>query len=347
MRIVALEEHFADAAVSTASRPRARELSPDFPAAYDPARGLSYSPAVEVLRDLGEGRLADMDEHGITMQVLSCTTTQQLPADVAVDLVARVNDRAAAAVRAHPDRFAAFAALPTAVPEAAARELRRCVEELGFVGTMIFGRTDDEFLDAPRFAPVLDAVADLDVPLYLHPGAPPRATTDSNYADLDPLVTARLQTSAWGWHQETAVHFLHLVLNGVLDRHPALQIVLGHWGEMVPFYLDRLDEALPRALTGLDRTVSQYVHQNVHITPSGMWNQAQLQYCVTTIGVERILFSVDYPFRGNEGATAFLDEADLPAAATTAVAHGNADRLLGLTEARPSPNRREGKGEHP
>ena len=330
MRIIALEEHFADPAVAAASEPRARELSPDFPAAYDPARWQSYSPPLEVLLDLGDGRLADMDKHGITVQVLSCLTTQQLPADVAPDLVAAVNDRAAAAVRAYPDRFAAFAVLPTAAPEAAARELRRCIDELGFVGAMIFGRTDDEFLDSPRFVPVLAGLAELDVPLYLHPGVPPRVVSDANYAGLDPVVTARLQTSAWGWHQETAVHFLHLVLSGTLDRHPNLQVILGHWGEMIPFYLDRLDEALPRALTGLDRTISEYVRQNVHITPSGMWNQAQLQYCVATVGVERILYSVDYPFLGNEGATAFLDQADLPEAAKAAIAHGNADRLLGL-----------------
>ena len=273
-----------------------------------------------------------MDAGGVTMQVLSCLTTQQLPADVAVDLVRAANNRAAAAVEAHPDRFHAFAALPTAVPDAAADELRRCVSDLGFVGTMIFGRTGGAFLDAPRFAPVLAALADLDVPLYLHPGFPPADVSAANYeGGLDPLVTARMQTSAWGWHQETAVHFLHLVLSGVFERHPTLQVILGHWGEMIPFYLDRLDEALPPAVTGLDRTIGEVVRQNTYVTPSGMFSQAQLRFCVDTVGVDRILYSVDYPFIGNDGATTFLEDADLPQEEKEQIAHGNTERLLKLS----------------
>jgi len=330
MRIITLEEHYLDPAIAAASAPLAQQLSPDFAAAYDPASGLSYTPTAQVLQDLGEGRLADMDTHGIGMQVLSCLTTQQVPADVAPDLVREANDTAAAAVGAHPDRFAAFAALPTTAPGAAATELARCIDELGFVGTMINGRTDGEFLDTPRFDPILATAAARNVPIYLHPAVPPRETTDSHYAGLAPLVTARLQTSAWGWHQDTAVHFLHLVLSGVLDRYPNLQFILGHWGEMIPFYLDRLDEALPQTVTGLDRTISDYVRENVYITPSGMFNQAQLQYCVETLGVDRILYSVDYPFIGNEKAVSFLDEANLPDDAKHRIAHQNTEKLLDL-----------------
>jgi uncharacterized protein len=329
MKIIALEEHFLDPDVAAASAARARELSPAFAATYDPAQGLSYSPAREVLTDLGPGRLADMEANGISMQVLSCLSTQQVPPEVAAGLVRQANDRAAAAVREHPGRLAAFAALPTTVPDAAAAELDRCVGELGFAGTMIMGRTDGEFLDAPRFDPILARAAALDVPIYLHPAVPPREITELNYAGgLAPEVTARLQTSAWGWHQETAVHFLHLVLSGVFDRYPGLQMILGHWGEMVPFYLDRIDEALPGAITRLDRSFAEYFAQNVYITPSGMFSQAQLQYCVATVAIDRIMFSVDYPFVGNAGATAFLREASLPEAAKRQIAHENAERLL-------------------
>ncbi|MDQ2738393.1 MAG: amidohydrolase family protein [Actinomycetota bacterium] len=331
MKIITLEEHYLDPGVAAAGAPLARALSPDFAAAYDPERGFSYSPSPEVLQDLGEARLADMDNNGISMQVLSCLSTQQVPGDVAVSLVRNANDRAATAVRAHPDRFAAFAALPTTVPDAAAAELARCVHELGFVGTMIMGRTDGEFLDAPRFDPILQKAAELRVPIYLHPAVPPRETTESNYAaGLAPLVTARLQTSAWGWHQETAVHFLHMVFSGVFDRYPTLQIILGHWGEMIPFYLDRIDEALPQALSGRERTFLDYFRENVYITPSGMFSQAQLQYCVETVGVDRILYSVDYPFVGNEIATGFLENANLPAEAKRKIAHENAEQLLRL-----------------
>lgn len=249
MKIITLEEHFLDTDVARASAAASKALSPNFAASYHPARGFPYSPSGDVLRDLGENRLADMDANQISMQVLSCLSVQQLPAEVALDLTKKVNDTLAATVANHPDRFAAFTALPTAVPNDAADELARGVTELGFVGTMIFGRTEDEFLDAERFDPILARAADLKVPIYLHPAVSPRVVSDANYAGLDPLVSARFETSAWGWHQETAVHFLHLVLSGTLDRYPELQFILGHWGEMIPFYLDRLDEALPRTVT--------------------------------------------------------------------------------------------------
>lgn len=331
MRIITLEEHFVDAELTAAAAPTMNELGPNFGAAYSSERGLSSSPSLEQMLDLGESRLADMDAHGISMQVLSCLWAQQAPAEVAPDLVRNANNTAAEAVKAHPDRFAAFAALPTAAPEAAARELDRCVSELGFVGTLINGRTENEFLDAPRFDPVLAAANRLRVPLYLHPALPPRAVTDSNYgAGLDPLVTARFQASAWGWHTETAVHFLHMVLAGVFDRYPDLQIILGHWGEMIPFYLDRLEEMLPEQLTKLDRPFGDYFRQNVYVTPSGMFGQAQLQFCVATIGVERILYAVDYPFVSNEGAVGFLDEANLSTEDKHRIAHLSTEKLLGV-----------------
>ncbi|MFC1408476.1 amidohydrolase family protein [Streptacidiphilus sp. N1-12] len=331
MKIIALEEHFADPAVSKAAGPAAHALSPGFGLAYAPAAGLTYCPSFEELTDLAEGRLAAMDAGGITMQVLSCLGAQQVPAEVAPDLIRAANDRSAAAVRAHPDRFAAFAALPTTAPEAAVAELDRCVGELGFVGTMILGRTEGDFLDAPRFDPILARAAALDVPVFLHPGVPPREVTDSNYAGgLPSVVATRLQTSAWGWHQETAVHFLHLVHSGVFDRYPDLQVILGHWGEMIPFYLDRVNEALPQQATKLDRSFHEYFRENVHVAPSGMFSQAQLRFCLETLPLERIVFAVDYPFIGNQGALPFIEGADLPEESKRKIAHENAERLLRL-----------------
>ncbi|MHA6761394.1 amidohydrolase family protein [Streptacidiphilus sp. PAMC 29251] len=331
MKIIALEEHFLDPAVSKAAAPASNVLSPDFGLAYSPASGLPYCPSFEELTDLAEGRIAAMDAGGITMQVLSCLNAQQVPADVAPDLIRAANDRSAAAVKAHPDRFAAFAALPTTAPEAAAAELDRCVSELGFVGTMILGRTEGEFLDAPRFDPILAKAAALDVPVFLHPGVPPREVTESNYAGgLSAVVATRLQTSAWGWHQETAVHFLHLVHSGVFDRYPGLQVILGHWGEMIPFYLDRVNEALPRHATKLERSFQEYFRENVYIAPSGLFSQAQLQFCLEAVPLERIVFAVDYPFVGNEGALPFLEGANLPEESKRKIAHENAERLLRL-----------------
>ncbi|WP_020663243.1 amidohydrolase family protein [Amycolatopsis benzoatilytica] len=330
MRIVTLEEHWTDPAVSAAGAPGMAELVPGHAAAFDASAGMPYTERLHLLPDIGAARIADMDRNGITTQVLSCQN-MFLPGRVAAELTKAANDAAAEAVKAYPGRFAAFAALPTAVPDAAADELRRCVRELGFVGTMIMGRTDGEFLDQPRFDPILRAASELNVPIYLHPAPPPRAVSDASYAgQLSPVVSASFRLAAWGWHQETAVHFLHLTLAGVLDRYPDLRFVLGHWGEFIPFYLDRLDEAMPRRLTKLDRTFREYFQRNVFITPSGMFSQAQLRYCVDTVGVDRILHAVDFPMIGNEGAAAFLAESDLSDEDKDKIAHGNADKLLGL-----------------
>jgi len=331
VKIITIEEHVLDPAVAQASAPALRELSPHWGATFDPASGLPYTPSAAVLTDVDEGRLADMDEHGITMQVLSNLTTQQVPAAVAADLVGSANDMLAAAVGRHPGRFAAFAALPTTVPGAAAAELERCVNGLGFVGTMIMGRTDGEFLSAARFDPILATAARLSVPIYLHPAVPTRVTSADNYeAGLDPVVATRFATAAWGWHNETGIHFLHLVLSGVFDRYPGLQVILGHWGEMVPWFLDRLDEALPRRTTGLERTIGDYVRQNSWYTPSGMFTEPHLRFCLDVLGPERMIYSVDYPFVGNDGAADFLGRADLPPGVKEDIAYRNAERLLGL-----------------
>ncbi|MCO4251223.1 amidohydrolase family protein [Pseudarthrobacter raffinosi] len=330
MKLITLEEHYLDISIARASAGIASHQSPNFNATFDPKLGFSWSPSADVLQDLDEGRIANMDAHGISMQVLSGLSTQQLPAEHAAELVTNLNNTLAAAVTRHPDRFAAFASLPTVLPEHAADELERGVRDLSMVGTMIMGRTEDQFLSDTRFDPILARAASLNVPIYLHPGVPPAASSAINYAGLDPLVTARFQTAGWGWHMETGIHFLHLVLSGVFDKYPTLQIILGHWGEMVPFFLDRLDEGFPTRLTGLDRSVAEYVKSNVYITPSGMFSHAQLQYCVDTLGTDRIMYSVDYPFVDNDQAAKFLDEAKLEPAVKEAIAHGTAESLLNL-----------------
>ena len=322
MRLIAIEEHTMHPRAAAASAARSDELLP-YP--------LPWSPDRDVVEDLDEGRLADMDAHGIDMQVLSNITTQLLPATLAPALVREVNDRLAAASRRHPDRFSAFASLPTSAPAEASDELRRAVEELGFVGAMIHGRTNDEFLSAEVFDPILKTAAHLGVPIYLHPGLPARATIADNYErGLKPSVSTRLATAAWGWHSETGVHFLNIVLSGVLDRYPTLQFILGHWGEMVPWFLSRLDEGLPRLVTGLDRTITEYMTQNVYYTPSGMFSSEHLRFCAQILGTDRCIFSVDYPFLTNDRARSFLDQCGLPEEVVHDIAHANAERLLGI-----------------
>jgi uncharacterized protein len=331
MKVVAVEEHFLDPGIGTATAPAMQELAPDFFAAFVATGDF---PPPEVATGLGERRLADMDESGVDMQVLSAPNAQLLPADSA-GLAREANDKAAAAIKEHPERFAAMAALATAAPDEAAAELTRCVTELGFVGALITGRTEGEFLDVPRFEPVLATAEELDVPIFLHPAVPPTAVTAANYAaGLSPAVSTRLRTSAWGWHQETAAHFLHLVMSGVLDRHPKLQFILGHWGEMIPYFLDRIDEELPQRVSELDRPFVDYFRENVYVCPSGMFSQAHLKFCLETMPIERILFSVDYPIAPKESPKTFFAEMALPEAEKRKIASENSERLFGLVPSR-------------
>ncbi|MEN8651668.1 amidohydrolase family protein [Streptomyces sp. 21So2-11] len=182
------------------------------------------------LLDVGEERLARMDVSGVDME-----------AQVAVPLAREANDVLADAVRRHPDRFAAFATLPTSDPQAAAAELERAVTGLGHVGAMLFPRTGETYLDHASFRPIFEAAAHLGVPLYIHPAMPPRKLIDIAYSGFDEMTGLLLSTGGWGWHSEAGLATLRLILAGTLDRHPDLQIILGHWGEMLVPFADRAD----------------------------------------------------------------------------------------------------------
>jgi uncharacterized protein len=320
MRVIALEEHFWTP-----------EIAEAIGALRNPAAGAG-SPLHADLADLGERRLAAMDAAGIDVQVISHTTpgVQHLEGATAVTLAREANDRLAHAVAQHPDRFAGFATLPTPAPEAAADELERAVTELGLKGAMINGHTAGRFLDHPDFAVLLARAERLGVPLYLHPAEPVPAVRDAYYEGFAPAVGWFLSAAAWGWHAETGLHVLRMVLGGVFDRHPRLELVIGHMGEMLPFMLERIDDNLPPKVTGLDRLPSQYILANVHITTSGLFSIPPLLCALMVFGAERVLFSVDWPYAPNEEGRRLLQTAPLAPADLERLAHGNAERLLGL-----------------
>ena len=287
--------------------------------------------AAALLDDVGEARLADLAAAGIDVQVLSHNVPgPELfePGD-AVELAQAMNDELAALIRSRPGRYAGFAMLPTPDPEAAARELRRATQELGLAGAMVHGTTGGRFLDDPAFEPILASAAELGVPLYLHPAAPLPAVQEAYYAGFSEPVSLILARSGWGWHIETGVHALRLVLAGAFDRHPGLQIVIGHMGEAVPFMLARADSVLSR-VSGLERPVADYFRQNVHYTTSGFFTEPPLRCLLDVVGVERVLFAVDYPFSSNAAGRAFLDSVTLGEADRERLAHANAEALLKL-----------------
>ena len=267
-----------------------------------------------------------MDEAGIDMQVLSHANPglQKMDAETAVRLARIANDRLAETVRAHPDRFAAFAAIPTPDPKAAADELDRAVTQLGFKGALINGTTNGVFFDDKRFWPICERAAALDVPLYLHPTMPHAAVIDTYYKDYAQDWPMLLR-AAWGFTVETATQGVRMVLSGVFDAYPNLKIILGHLGEGLPFLLWRIDMGFARG--GGSRSFRDVFCEHFYITTSGFFSNPALLCCVQEMGVDRIMFSVDYPFVLNKPGTDWLPTIPLCAEDKAKIASGNAVRI--------------------
>jgi predicted TIM-barrel fold metal-dependent hydrolase len=324
MRIVALEEHFAIPSL-------VRRIDPDAIAEHGFPAGFGGNLEKQT-SDLGAHRLAEMDEAGVTMQVLSATGPGAYLLDGAdgIAFARDINDALGKAVAAHPDRFAGFAHLPMRTPEAAADELERTVRDLGFRGALINGLTEGRFLDDPRFDPILARAQRLDMPIYLHPNLPPPAVRDAYYSDLPGQTGFRLSTAAWGWHSETAIHVLRLVLSGTLDRHPKLRLIIGHMGEGLAAMMTRSDKILSAEAPHLKRSVKQTILDQVTVTTSGLFTEPPLDTLLAIFGIDRVMFSIDYPYSTNRTGRDFLDKLKWPAADLEKFAHGNADRLLKL-----------------
>ncbi len=341
MRIITLEEHTFDLDIAKATQ-AAQAAEAGYMAELggdgDESPPLTDRPSLRPLReimskgiDVGAGRIADMDAHGITMQVLSYSNAPQLaPVEQGVALARAANDRLAETVLAHPDRFAGFATLPWQDPQAAAAELERAVRDRGLKGTLLIGRPGQTFLDDRRFDPVLAKLNELKVPLYVHPGAPLPQVQQPYYGGLGKAVTARLSLFGWGWHNEAGIQVIRMILSGVFDRFPDLQVISGHWGEMVPFYLQRMDDAIPREITGLSRSITDTYRSQVYVTPSGMLNLPHFKFIHEVLGADRILYSVDYPYLTNIGARRFLEQLPVSQDDKAKIAHRNAEALLAL-----------------
>ena len=321
MRVIAIEEHYITQAL--------REANLEHPL----VRNIISERLLGQLLDLSEPRLASMDAAGIDVQVLSHTTPgpESLEASLAVRLAVEANDLAAEAVAAHPNRFVGFATLPTPDPDAAAKELERTVGGLGFVGAMVNGHVNGRYLDDRFFWPMFEAAQALDVPIYLHPAWPPQAAVDALYSGLSPAVDTALASGAWGWHIDTGLHVLRLILGGVFDRFPRLQLIVGHLGEALPSMLWRAGWIM-NGIGGLERPLEEYFAQNISVTTSGVFDHAAFAAAVHAVGVDRIVFAADYPYSQNDQARAFLDGLPVSSLDREKIAHANAERLLGLTE---------------
>jgi uncharacterized protein len=323
MRTITLEEHFASPGFMEGPGKKLKEQASNF---GERARYL-----LEQLTRLDEKRIAEMDKAGIDVQVLSLTApgVEQLEPGEAVALARESNDFLANAIANYPARFGGFAALPTTEPTQAADELQHRVREQGFKGAVINGHARGRYLDDKFFWPVLERAESLNVPIYLHPTPPPQPVIEASYSGFAPLVTEMLAGAGWGWHVETAVHVIRMILGGVFDRYPNLQIIIGHMGETLPFMLQRLD-VMPMQMTKLQRPISAYLRANVHYTFSGFNYTPNFLDLLLQVGVERIMFSADHPYASMAQARAFLDNLPVSSADKERIAHRNAEQLLRL-----------------
>ena len=310
-RVIALEEHYFD---------------PGIAAKYDPRTGFEGKPVRKRLDDLDDLRIREMDAAGIDVQVLSqgAPGVQRFDAESSVALAREANDRLHETVRRHPERFAAFTTLPTPDPRAAADELERTVSDYGFKGGMVHGLTHGKFIDLPEFWPIFERAEALDVPIYLHPAIPHPEVVKAYYADYV-ADHPGLLTAGWGFTVETATQGIRMVLSGVFDAHPKLQVIIGHLGEGLPFLLWRINDALSR---DQDYSFREVFCRHVHVTTSGNFSDTAMTCSIAELGIDRIMFSVDYPFASNKAGADWVEAFPLSAEDKTKVLSGNAERLL-------------------
>jgi 2,3-dihydroxybenzoate decarboxylase len=317
MRVIAIEEAFS---VPGVTPPLSRDLMPI------PDRWIEEWS--RRLADLTELRLADMDAHGVDMQVLSLTFGVEVITDPAEAVAAarKVNDYLAEVIAAHPTRFAGFATLPLQDPGAAVAELRRAVADLGLKGVLHNDHVLGHYLDEPQFRPVWAELERLGVTLYLHPGFAP--ADHWRVFEGYPMLSG----PSWGWTAAVGAHALRLIYGGVFDEFHGASVTLGHMGELLPFQLARLDSRYQQVAPGRrpPHPPSHYLRHNVYVTTSGVFSHAALLGATHAVGIDRVLFAIDYPWESTASAVEFLRTAPYAPADLGRIAHGNAERILRL-----------------
>ncbi|WP_410608187.1 amidohydrolase family protein [Amycolatopsis sp. lyj-109] len=318
-------------------------------AGVQPHRYGDDHPVTRRLQDVGDGRLADMDDQGIDVAVLSLTSpgVQNLPAADAVSVAREANDTLAEIVAGNPRRLQAFAAIPTSAPEAAAAELERAVTRHGFRGAMLYGRTGDKPADAPEFDDLYAAAERLRVPLHFHPQAPVQAVQQAYYSGLPDGLGPALATAGLGWYYDLGVQYLRMIFSGVFDRHPDLQVIAGHWGEVILFYLDHV--GVLQGMANLQRPLADYFRQNFWVAGSGTVSERYLRWTAEVVGTDRMLYSTDYPYTfgtrpdgfpfldtSRGVARSFLENAPFTEKEKADIGSGNWERLTGHLSAHPS-----------
>jgi len=335
MKIITIEEHYSSAIVSEKMGQMSAHQTDQnaSKAIFEVVK--RFLPNNEDIQDVGERRIKFMDESGIAMQVISYGNgNPQTIADAAsaIELCQQANNELSALIKQNPTRFAGFAALPVADPIAAAAELDRAVNELGLKGSMIAGTFQGQFFDDPRFLPIFAKAAELKVPIYMHPAIIAQNISDYYFKNdkWSTPVNAIFASAGFGWHMDSGIHVIRMILSGIFDKFPDLNLISGHWGEFAAFYLERMDDTMNPTTTGLERKISEYYKNNVYITPSGIFSVPQLQFAITEMGADHIIYSGDYPYLIDKTTGSFLENAPISKEDKEKIGHLNVEKLLGL-----------------
>jgi 5-carboxyvanillate decarboxylase len=286
------------------------------------------SRLLERLLDIGDNRIRDMDAAGIDVQILSLTApgVQVFDAAKASQLSISSNDEAAEAVRRFPDRFRALAAVAPQDPKAAAREIQRARQQLHFNGVIINSHTMGEYLDDPKFWEIFEAAEAHDMPIYLHPQTPSPAM-------IKPYLDRGLERAILGFAHEVALHLLGIITSGAFDRFPKLKIVVGHGGEGLPFMLYRIDYMYLNARFKLPKTQlkpSDYMRRNIYITSSGLAYAPAITLAQRELGMDRVLYAMDYPYQYDIDEVHYSDAFPLSAAEKKMFFQTNAEKVFGM-----------------
>lgn len=288
-----------------------------------------YEMVCQSVSDISKKRLDMMDKISMTMQVLSiCNANMEiLPDDQAMHYSKLSNDILAKSLEEYPNRLKGLAALPTGVPIEAAKELERCMAKEGFVGAIINGHINGHYLDEPQFEPLLEMAETTGAVLYIHPALPPRNIIDTYYKMEDPYAQKVISSGGWGWHIETGVHILRLIASGTFDRHPQLKVIVGHLGEGLPFFMERLYNATKG---NLKKPYPEYLKENIYYSISGFHDPDLLEYVLKKVGEDHILFSTDFPFNSSEKEIEFFMNTNLSKSTKEKIAYKNAEQLFNI-----------------
>lgn len=275
---------------------------------------LKATPSTKIVQDrllnLGVERISDMDAAGIDLQILSlCSPGVQVfePA-MGVRLAHQANEILSDAIKSFPGRFAGLATIAPQDPKAAVKELKRC-KYLGMKGVIINSHTMGEYLDSEKYFAILESSESLKLPIYLHPREPSPSM-------IAPYLNYGLYFAGWGFAAETGLHALRLIMSGVFDKLPNLKFILGHLGEGILYWLQRIDNRYKLqvsigAVRQMKKLPSEYFREHFVITTSGMYSDAALQLCLAELGADSILFAADYPHESAQEAVAFMDSAPI------------------------------------